>query len=261
MAGLDNRCQEYSLKTINDLHRNQTGKSSDKWASYLPVFDRIFLPFRDDSLRLLEVGVQNGGSLEVWAKYFSNAEKIVGCDIDPRCGSLVYDDHRISIVVGDVNAESTFNEIRAHSGAFDIIIDDGSHQSDDIFKAFVNYFQILKPGGIYVVEDTHTLYWDDYQGGILKQTTAHSFFKLFVDVINYQHWQDDLSIKNLFATFFPIKNIPSFLTEGWVEGIEFYNSMVIVRKSRLASHSKLGERLVVGGQEIVEPDNSDRKTP
>ncbi|MCH8961535.1 MAG: hypothetical protein IH820_09485, partial [Bacteroidetes bacterium] len=77
-------------------------------------------------------------------------------------------------------------EASSSIAAFDIIIYDGSHRSDDIFKAFVNYFQILKPGGIYVVEDTHTMYWDDYQGGILKQTTAHSFFKLFVDVINYQ---------------------------------------------------------------------------
>lgn len=235
------------MKTINDLHRNRTGKTSDKWASYLPVYDRIFLPCKDDSLSLLEVGVQNGGSLEVWAGYFSNAEKIVGCDIDPQCGSLIYDDDRISVVVGDVNAESTFNEIRAHSSAFDIIIDDGSHHSDDIFRAFVNYFQILRPGGIYIVEDTHTMYWDDYQGGILKQTTAHCFFKLFVDVINYQHWKNDLSINTLFATFFPMSKIPSFLTEGWVEGIEFYNSMVIVRKSRLASHAKLGERLIVGG--------------
>jgi cephalosporin hydroxylase len=241
------------LKTINDLHRSQTGKSSDKWASYLPVYDRILRPYRDASLKLLEVGVQNGGSLEVWSKYFSNAEKLVGCDIDSLCGRLVYDDQRINVVVGDVNTENAFSEILGHSRNFDIIIDDGSHLSDDIIRTFINYFRILSPGGIYVVEDTHTMYQEDYQGGILKQTAAHEFFKLFIDLINYEHWKDDLSINKLFATFFPGGNTPAFLTKGWVEGIEFYNSMVIVRKSRQPSHSGLGERLVVGSEAIVEP--------
>ena len=243
------------MATINELHRSHTGKSSDKWASYLTVYDRIFKPYMDDPVKLLEVGVQNGGSLEVWSKYFSNAEIFVGCDIDPLCGNLVYDDKRINVVVGDVRTENTFNEITALSSTYDIIIDDGSHLSDDIIRTFITYFQLINPGGIYVVEDTHTMYWDDYQGGIMRQTTAHSFFRLFVDLINYEFWKDELSLNNLFATFFPMRSMPSFIAEGWVEGIEFYNSMVIIRKSRLPSHSRLGERLIVGSEAIVEPGN------
>ena len=242
------------LITIDKLHRSKKGKSSDKWASYLPVYDRIFSPYKDTPMKLLEIGVQNGGSLEVWSGYFSNAKLIVGCDINPMCRNLVYDDERISVVVGDVNSRNAFSEITAHSKAYDIIIDDGSHVSDDIIRTFIIYFQILSPGGIYVVEDTHTMYWDDYQGGILKQTTANSLFKLFVDLVNYEHWKEDLSIQNHFVTFFQRKCTPSFLTEGWIEGIEFYNSMVVVRKATHPSHSKLGERLVVGSEAIVAPE-------
>jgi len=247
------------LKTIDELHRSQTGKSSDKWASYLQVYDRILSPYKDAPVRLFEVGVQNGGSLDVWSRYFSNAKSIVGCDIDPVCRNLVYDDKRISVVVGNVNTENVFNEITAHSGTYDIIIDDGSHLSDDIISTFIIYFQILSPGGIYIVEDTHTMYWDNYQGGILKQTTAHGFFKLFVDLINYEHWKEDLSIQNLFATFLPRSSILPFMKEGCVEGIEFYNSMVIIRKSKYPSHSKLGERLVVGSEAIMRSGPEDLK--
>lgn len=246
------------MKTIEELHRSHTGKSSDKWAYYLTIYDRIFSTLKDDPLKLLEIGVQNGGSLEVWSKYFTNALKIVGCDIDTRCGDLVYDDKRISIVVGDVNTENTFDAIAVHSSTFDIIIDDGSHLSDDIIRSFVNYFKILSPGGIYVIEDTHSMYWDEYQGGILKQTTAHAFFKLCVDLVNYEYWKSDLSINTLLSTFFPKKNTPSFLAEGWIEGVEFYNSMVIVRKSRRPSHAKLGDRLIVGREAIVEPGMLER---
>ena len=244
---------ELQLKTIDTLQRNKKGKLSDKWASYLPVYDRIFSPYKDTPMKLLEIGVQNGGSLEVWSGYFSSAKLIVGCDINPLCRNLVYDDERISVVVSDVNSRNAFSEITAHSNAYDIIIDDGSHLSDDIIRTFIIYFQILSPGGIYVVEDTHTMYWDDYQGGILKQTTANSLFKLFVDLVNYEHWKEDLSIQNLFATFFPRKGTPPFLTEGWIEGIEFYNSMVVVRKSTQPTHAKLGERLTVGSEATVEP--------
>ena len=248
-----------SVKTIDTLHRTHTGKSSDKYVAYLAVYDRIFSPYQDQPVKLLEIGVQNGGSLDVWAEYFSNAEKIVGCDIDPKCKNLIYPDKRIHVVAGDINVEDTYKEISSHADMYDIIIDDASHVSDNIIRTFLIYFPLLSPGGIFVVEDTHSLYWAEYQGGILRQTTAYAFFKLFVDLINYEHWKDDLSIEKLFSSF-PPAYIQPFLQEGWVDGIEFYNSMVIIRKSQSPSHSKLKERLIVGSEAIVCPEMLDRKT-
>ncbi|TIN50291.1 MAG: class I SAM-dependent methyltransferase, partial [Mesorhizobium sp.] len=64
---------------------------SDKWSIYLSTYDHIFSEYRDRPVRILEVGVQNGGSLEIWQKYFPNAEIIVGCDVNLACGNLVFD--------------------------------------------------------------------------------------------------------------------------------------------------------------------------
>jgi hypothetical protein len=238
--------------SINDLHRNKTGKVSDKWESYLSYYDTLFSGLRECPIKMLEIGVQNGGSLETWSEYFTCGQLFVGCDIDPKCGDLKYDDSRINIVVGDANATSTFQAIRTISPNYDVIIDDGSHVSIDVLNAFVNYFPLVSPGGLYVVEDAHTLYLDQFGGGILNEVGAYAFFKKMVDIVSYQFWRDQLSINNYFRTFFPHNSTPAFILEGWVESIEFRNSIITIRKALTAGHEKLGERVIVGSSAQVQ---------
>lgn len=239
-------------RTIESLHREKTGKVSDKWESYLRYYDALFLPHRDAAISMLEIGVQNGGSLETWAKYFSSGQRFIGCDIDPNCGFLKYDDPRISIVVGDANSAPAFQEIRAISPDFDIVIDDGSHRSMDILNSFVNYFPLVKPGGLYVVEDTHTLYNDQFGGGILNEFSAYAFFKKLIDVVSFQFWRDELAINTYFRTFFPLNATPGFIVDGWVESIEFRNSVITITKSLTPGHEKLGKRILVGSSAQVQ---------
>jgi hypothetical protein len=77
-------------RRIETLHRGKTGKVSDKWASYLGYYDTLFASLRDSPVSMLEIGVQNGGSLETWSRYFEAGERFIGCDIDPHCGLLQY---------------------------------------------------------------------------------------------------------------------------------------------------------------------------
>jgi hypothetical protein len=48
--------------------------------------------------------------------------------------------------------------------------------------------------------------------------------------------------------------MPSFLKDGWVESIEFRNSIIVIRKSVNATNDKLGERVVSGTEAIVNSD-------
>jgi len=233
-------------RTIETLHRNKVGKVSDKWESYLRYYDQIFISLREQPISMLEIGVQNGGSLETWSSYFKSGQCFIGCDIDPNCGSLKYEDSRIHIVVGDANIAASFQTIRSICTDFDIVIDDGSHVSTDILNSFVNYFPLVKPGGIYVVEDTHTLYNDQFGGGILNEFSAYAFFKKLVDVVSFQFWREQLSINTYFRTFFHPQATPSFILDGWVESVEFRNSIITIRKSLSPSHEKLGKRVLVG---------------
>lgn len=242
-------------RTINALHRNKSGKVSDKWESYLGYYDSIFSDLRDLPLSMLEIGVQNGGSLETWSEYFKFGQRFVGCDIDPKCGSLKYDDPRISIVVGDANAAASFQAICAISPDYDIVIDDGSHVSMDILTSFVNYFPLVKPGGLYIVEDTHTLYNSLYGGGILNEFSAYAFFKKLIDVVNFQFWRDEVSINTYFRTFFPLNSTPNFILEGWVDSVEFRNSIITIRKALIPGHEKLGSQVIVGSSAQVQTFN------
>jgi len=242
-------------KMIEALHLNKVGKVSDKWESYLGYYDALFGPLRQLPVSILEIGVQNGGSLDTWSEFFKSGQRFVGCDINPKCGSLKYDDPRISVVVGDANTPSGYQAIRAISSDFDIVIDDGSHLSMDVLNSFVNYFPMVKPGGLYVVEDTHTIYFDQYGGGILNDHGAYAFFKRLIDVVNFQFWRDQMSINTYFRTFFPLESTPSFILEGWVESIEFRNSIITVRKALVPGHEKLGKNIRSGNIAQVETFN------
>jgi cephalosporin hydroxylase len=244
-----------SQRSIEAIHRTKTGKVSDKWESYLRYYDVAFLPWRDQPISLLEIGVQNGGSLETWAEYFASGASFVGCDIDPRSGALEFADERIKVVVGDVKDVETFHAIQEISSEFDIFIDDGSHQSTDIIETFVDYFPLVKPGGLYIVEDTHALYWSQWGGGLTKPLSAHALFKALTDVLNFEFWHDQSSIEAHLATFFPQESTPGFITEGWIESIQFRNSLITLTKAAEPSHDKLGPRLTTGAQAFfrIEP--------
>lgn len=239
--------------SIEQLHREKTGKVSDKWASYLPYYQSLLAGMQDQAIDMLEIGVQNGGSLETWSRYFTQAKHIIGCDIDEKCRLLAYDDPRVKVVVGDANADGVFQEITQCSEGFDLIIDDGSHTSSDILGSFVKYFPVLRPNGVFIIEDTHTLYMNDWGGGILNEQSAYAFFKKLVDVLNFQFWKNELRLDVFFRSFFPLGKLPPFIAEGWIESIEFRNSLIVLRKSASANINKLGSRIITGQEAKVNP--------
>jgi hypothetical protein len=208
---------------------------------------------RKKPVKLLEIGVQNGGSLETWHEYFDNAQLLLGCDINAACAQLRFNDPKILLVLGDSSKRETKEKIISVSSSFDIVIDDGSHTSFDIINLFVNYFPLLSPGGIYVVEDTHTLYWSNWGGGIINELSAYAFFKRLVDIINLQFWAKEMRPETFLRTFFTPQDFPQFISEGWIESIEFRNSMIVVRKSLHPGHQKLGKREVGGVIAEIDP--------
>ncbi len=239
---------EAAIQTLTDLYLSrQQGKVSDKWALYLREYERIFAPYRSLPVSILEVGVQNGGSLEVWTEYFTNASIIVGCDINPKCSNLVYESPKVRIVIGDVNNQTTQAQIKEHSESFDIVMDDGSHNSSDIIETFCELFPRVKDGGIYIVEDLHASYWRDYGGGLYAPSSANAFFKALTDVCNKEHWGKPFSIEEYFKGLeFPF-SIPA-QAFSHVHRIEFLNSMCVIHKAP-TELNVLGLRTVTGNQE------------
>ncbi len=145
-----------------DLARYDTDKIDH---SYLACYDPFLAPFVGKEITLLEIGIHNGGSLCLWRDYFPKGQ-IVGIDLELPPG---FDgEERIQMFRGD-QSDSRFLEdvaIGAAPDGFDIIIDDASHLGEAAKASFRTLFKShLKPGGLYVIEDWGTGYWQDWPDG------------------------------------------------------------------------------------------------
>ena len=233
-------------KLFIDLYKNNQGKVSDKWSSYLHHYDRLFLTFKDQELKILEIGIENGGSLEIMGKYFSNAKVLVGCDKNINCSKLSFEDKRIKLVIGDVNETQIFEKITKIGSPFNIIIDDGSHKSSDVIKSFVKYFSNLADEGLYIIEDLHCSYWREYEGGLFYPYSSIQFFKYILDIINHEHWginKTNTDILEDFSLKYGVKFSTTIVKK--IESIQFFNSLCVIKKTK-ENNSELGPRLVVG---------------
>jgi hypothetical protein len=236
---------------LKQVFLNHTEKVSDKWTLYINEWDRIFSPYRDLPIDLFEIGIQNGGSLEIWAKYFTNAKKIIGCDIDEKCRELSFTDPRIEFYVGDANINEIQEKVLESAPKYDIIIDDGSHRSSDVIRSFCRYYPYLKYDGIYVIEDLHTSYWEEFEGSLFNPGSSMSFLKHIVDIVNHEHWRNNESREEFLSEFSKILQI-SFSEADLlsIHSIEFLNSLCILKKCSPAENV-LGNRIMVGDEERV----------
>jgi len=227
------------------------GKVSDKWELYLRHYDRILSPYREEEICLLEIGVQNGGSLDVWATYFPKARKIIGCDINSKCGLLEYEDERISVIVGNSTDKAVIEQVSYMAETVNVIIDDGSHISSEIIKGFSCYFPILATGGVYIAEDLHCSYWREFDGGLFHPYSSMAFFKALADVLNFQHWGLDAPPTKVLQEFSDKYGIDlNAKTLAQIHSVEFVNSMCIIKK-RESAQNVIGKQIVAGTDESV----------
>ena len=239
------------MKTLEQIHHEPFDKVSDKWSIYLSEYDRLFSPMRERPVALLEIGIQNGGSLERWSTYFAKGQHFVGCDINPDCERLAYADPRIHLIVGDANHPETVARILACTPKFDIVIDDGSHTSGDIVRSFANFFQYIETGGLFVAEDLHCSYWKSFDGGLFNPHSSMAFFKRLADVINHEHWGIGLGRTQLLQDF--CDTYRTALSDELlisIHSVEFINSMCVIRKD-LPGKNQLGSRQIGSGKELV----------
>ena len=128
---------------------------------FLPHYDSIFAPRRDDSLRLLEIGINNvtsteGGSLRMWAEYFPNAE-IFGIDSMPE---KAFTEDSIRVFTGMQGDRAFLESVVAETGPLDIVVDDGSHRSRDHVASYDALWPHVAPGGWYIIEDCVSIFND-----------------------------------------------------------------------------------------------------
>lgn len=119
---------------------------------YLKRYDREWSKWRDEPIRLLEIGLNVGASVKLWQDYFTQAH-IVGVDIADFVPKVKIDPDRFTFVKGSAFDPYFLQRFMETEALFDIIIDDGAHASGPIIMAFNQLFGHVKPGGYYIIED------------------------------------------------------------------------------------------------------------
>lgn len=124
-----------------------------KWTHYFDVYDRHFRDFVNKKVRLLEIGIYSGGSLDMWHDYFGSDCHVYGVDIEEDC--KVYESESTQVFIGDQADRSFWHQFKERIPQVDIVIDDGGHDTEQQIVTLEEMLPHLSPGGIYVCEDVH----------------------------------------------------------------------------------------------------------
>lgn len=153
---------------------------------YYPILKELeFYP-----IRLLEIGVDDGKSMDIWKRFFKQPEHIYGIGYRNYQTKEVdkVDDH-MTLFMGDQSSKTFLNRmIDSSGGQFDIIIDDGSHVPSHVIVSFETLWDTLKPGGYYIIEDIETSYWGKhasvYGYSLKNETSVIEYFKKRLEEVN-----------------------------------------------------------------------------
>ena len=177
--------QENPLRT---WFQNHEGRQLNKWIHYLDVYHRHFERYRGTDVHIVEIGVANGGSLDMWKDYFGPDARIFGVDLHE--GHKELEDEQTTILVGDQSDRTFLRELVRSVPRIDILLDDGGHSMQQQIATFEEVYPHIEPDGLYVCEDTHTSYWPKYGGGYRKPGTFNEYTKAWIDKLHAWHTPD-----------------------------------------------------------------------
>lgn len=180
--------RRYIIPTnLDDLGIHHGTDKASTFHDYLRIYGTL-IPYHQP-VNLLEIGWGDGASMRMWREYLHIESTIVGVDINEPKEQIpgVYD------VVVDATSPAVQAEVE-HHGPFDFIIDDGSHLSPDVIASFQLLWPLVKPGGLYIIEDLHVSYHRDWKGhpnpdvpGPGRGRTSMQFLRRLADDVHYGH--------------------------------------------------------------------------
>jgi hypothetical protein len=197
-------------------------RPAHKWKHYFPIYERHFADYVNKTVTFVEIGCGQGGSLQMWKRYFGPHARIIGLDINPRCRD--FEEDQIQVRIGPQQDTAFLSGIIEEFGAPDIVLDDGSHIMSHVGASFKFFYPRLPTSGIYMVEDLHTAYWPSKEGGLRRPGTFIELSKHLVDELNADHVGADLS--------------PTEFTRTTL-AMHFYDSVIVFERGRTTAKAAL----------------------
>lgn len=190
--------------------------------NYLGIYETYLSKYKGRDLVLVdaiggyEFFDRGGESLRMWAAYFPDA-RIVGIDL---YGKTLDVPRNVHLYKCSQDSPTGMAKIFELEGKPDVFIDDFSHVNDLTLKTFDIVFPMLKPGGIYIVEDIEGSWYPDHGfGGTADPMdfTAPTIINKFRGLLN------DLNTKFIGG------HVASEVGQQ-IHSIHFYTNTIIVLK-------------------------------
>lgn len=202
-----------------------------KWIHYFDIYHRHFERFRGRKPVVLEFGVSQGGSLQMWRDYFGRGARIHGVDINPACRTL--EQRRTKIYIGDQADRTFLRSIADDIGPIDVVIEDGGHEYDQQIHTFEEIYPRMTEDGVFLIEDLHTSYWPKkFHGGLRVPGTFVEYAKELSDQLNAWHSRQ-----------------PTFVVDDFTrttKSMHFYDSIIVFERGtvRKPTHESTGHRVL-----------------
>lgn len=205
------------MKSLQEIFWNDLYLKSIKWEPYFDVYEEYFGLWRTRSPVFVEVGIMGGGSLEMWTKYFDPGATIWGIDYDVTKRDLQIPG--ASIEIGDQSDRLFWRDFLTKVPKIDLFLDDGGHRMHEQIITFEMVWPHISENGVYICEDTHTSYWEEY-GAVQDATTFIEYSKRAVEVLHRNHIRGSRS------------HTPMIKLLKDLHSVAFFDSMVVFRKGR-----------------------------
>lgn len=208
-----------------DIYTSIEGVKVHKWHHYLPLYDRYFSQYRNTPVKFLEIGVNNGGSLQMWRRYLGKDAILCGIDIEPECAK--FDGQSGMVRIGSQDDPAFLKQVVKEMGGVDVVLDDGSHRMPHLHASLDVLFPLLSDHGTYMIEDVHTAYNPRFGGGFDAPANFFNTVRKMIDDLHiWYHGNRQPALPHMARQF---------------SGVHVHDSIVVIDKAPLErpTHSKV----------------------
>jgi len=137
--------------TFQSYYAQHKGRGIWKWNNALDVYQRTIADLAGKPLSIAEVGVQSGGSMQMWQAVLGAQITVHGLDINPKCKKFAA--KGVDITIGDQGSKPMWDAFYGKGVKLDVLIDDGGHQAHQVLQTLYSTYPNINPGGYHIVED------------------------------------------------------------------------------------------------------------
>ncbi len=202
----------------------ETTDSIHKLRHYLPIYQSALTRTE----RMLEIGVDRGGSLRMWRQYLPDAT-IVGLDISPKAARFDAPENDVHVRIGDQTDTRFLQAVLDEFGPFDTVLDDGGHTPKQMITSFQHLFPRLAPGGVYIVEDVCANYWMIYRD---QRESFIDFTKWLMDAMHAPYMKMKSPYQFMEGSEKRVGELEVPLATSIIDSVEVFDSVVVIHRAK-----------------------------